>query len=1076
MITQSESGLTEARYNELLAARQGASKQYTLQRINFNWENMGGNQADMSNFDVVSATGYIVLAYWETPNYLTIVTIDDSNNVVQRYKAAVMSGSGLDYRHISLGVNPSNKSYVRIVYRYSDTEVRSMLSTDSGVNWGTNTVVASGKTGVTCVASANHSVCYYTTYSAPNTQFHRAYWDTAWYNTDDDYRYPGEIQSIAVQKIDNDRDLVLIVATGADRYNVWDGTRTAGGEWGPMQGIWSMVRETSGLFSGQYSVLREVDVVDVYFSVTGEYYTGDIFENFTEYHCADYRTNVRLTQFDGRYVATYYAQDHGHAELCYSESENGRHWTLRQPLGDGIAFQGGGCLFPRGNYAWIVEKADRLRSPGTVITGNSQNDIDITDDILEFSISQDDVRSLSMHLANASGTYTTLVTDTNRYRIVEKLGYYTASGETLVQTGIYYLESATWYRTDQGENDVLITGRDILGQLADWVISPEVELRDSQYVFANSPMVLGKVVTVEGVWDCNNPVDRDSTLVLLSNDQPGTALIAGNSILGDLEASLLFAFPITGSASEEFAGFIFHSDSDGDNGLCVYYDLSDDKVHLAKRIGGVTTILQSGSTLGWSKGEVDPNIYGIRIRARGNHIRVYTCNNPYLYTTYCDWTDMDWDAYLNGVVAATDSELQPEGYIGLIGQGYSDEDTLGLRFWSVHITDACDYVSLADAIQMVGSLGGALDWEMPLAELSFAHEDSTATYQWTPSPRNLDVYPGGGSGTLYWAYSNEEFNNKEILIEFDTTNTTGAFIFCAGYNGDNTIDPHRWIAWTSTTISLNGLTIPMTELPLPVSLSGVLRFRVAVKRFEYTADYVVSVWINDQLVLTAPFVWGEKRLSGSDWANSPEREHNFIGFGAYGPSGTWSYVDITFPELHENCEAVTFEPGQSLVGTMRQILGNRVVSLYSRYSGTVHVMRPRAQTVDIALTDDDVESLAITMDRRALRSHWRKVGAFESADKFSDVLLSKIGHVAQVDYHPWLLTRADCENEAQKALDKAVAYATTAEATMPLVPFLEPEDRLDITIGTTSYWTLVGYSAVQMAGKLECQARLRGYA
>ena len=94
------------------------------------------------------------------------------------------------------------------------------------------------------------------------------------------------------------------------------------------------------------------------------------------------------------------------------------------------------------------------------------------------------------------------------------------------------------------------------------------------------------------------------------------------------------------------------------------------------------------------------------------------------------------------------------------------------------------------------------------------------------------------------------------------------------------------------------------------------------------------------------------------------------------------------------------------------------------------------------------------------------------ADAYDATLLEAIGHRFHLDENPDLMTEDDCSIEASYNLDRVQEYAHQLGADLPLMVFIEPEDRLTIR---TIDWLLSNYSVTLKAGSLGMQSDLRRY-
>ena len=164
--------------------------------------------------------------------------------------------------------------------------------------------------------------------------------------------------------------------------------------------------------------------------------------------------------------------------------------------------------------------------------------------------------------------------------------------------------------------------------------------------------------------------------------------------------------------------------------------------------------------------------------------------------------------------------------------------------------------------------------------------------------------------------------------------------------------------------------------------------------------------------------------------------------------------------------------GETPGGALMRAVGMRHINYFVRYDGTLKAWRPKASTTATTLGRSDLDEHVEVIDRRGLVSHWRQVGAWDSADAFDTDLLDLIGHRFYKDDNPDLMTEDECQVEADAALVRSQEYAHRLSVAGPYLPLLEPEDR--VTINGVD-WIVTSYGVEYKAGALLAKVVLREY-
>jgi len=334
-----------------------------------------------------------------------------------------------------------------------------------------------------------------------------------------------------------------------------------------------------------------------------------------------------------------------------------------------------------------------------------------------------------------------------------------------------------------------------------------------------------------------------------------------------------------------------------------------------------------------------------------------------------------------------------------------------------------------------------------------AWDTGGATGTWTIDTERLKGVGPGGSA---WGFclSDTYEAPKAFVLEVDAESLYGAVVILAT-DADNFV----WCWWTLSNVGISryvgGTDAVLCSVPKYADYPHTMR--ISVQPAIDGDECFISWWSNGAFMANAhldTYPAGRK-----------------IGFGSY-HTNTVYFDDLRIPELTEVPEVVTLDVGETPGGALQRALGRRHINYYVRFEGGLRAWRPKVVASSLTLGTGDVSAHTEAIDRRGLVSHWRQVGAWDSADAFDEDLLEQIGHRFHKDDNPDLMTQEDCQTEAEHSLVRAQEYAHQLQADMPFCVLLEPEDRLTID---GEEWLLTSVTVKLLAGALEAGASLREY-
>jgi hypothetical protein len=321
---------------------------------------------------------------------------------------------------------------------------------------------------------------------------------------------------------------------------------------------------------------------------------------------------------------------------------------------------------------------------------------------------------------------------------------------------------------------------------------------------------------------------------------------------------------------------------------------------------------------------------------------------------------------------------------------------------------------------------------------------------------NIQGTGDGAGSTLYGIHSIDDMPKSFVLqaTYFDNANHRGAIGILATDESNCT-----WVRWNSTQVLIQSEdTGTLTScMVLPKAYVGDRVVTISVyPDEEETQGCYVSCWFDEEFVINAHL------------ATYPEGRK--LALGTYEAEVT-KYDDFRIAELTELLPVATIDVGETPLGALKRAIGRRHINYHVRWNGELRAWRPKAvataMSVPTTVYVHDEE-----IDRRGVISHWRQVGAKDTADAYDNTLLQAVGHRFHLDENPDLMTEDDCAAEASYNLNEVKEYTHTASVDLPMDVFLEPEDRVTIR---SADWLLSRYGITLQAGALLMQASLREY-
>lgn len=192
----------------------------------------------------------------------------------------------------------------------------------------------------------------------------------------------------------------------------------------------------------------------------------------------------------------------------------------------------------------------------------------------------------------------------------------------------------------------------------------------------------------------------------------------------------------------------------------------------------------------------------------------------------------------------------------------------------------------------------------------------------------------------------------------------------------------------------------------------------------------ISLWMNDALMVS----YVEKVTGILD---API----YFGFATY--SGhTSTFTDISIPQLTEFAETCTLDPAENPMGGLQRAIEGRYIKMNMRQNGEVRAWRPKEVESKHTFGYGVILSKDLPFDRRSIYNHVRQVGAYRQAEFVRPDLIKQQGHRFTELNNPFIMTEAECFEQARLSILRMESEANAHQLTTPFTPLLQMEDRI----------------------------------
>lgn len=647
MITASELGLTTDQHTGLMSSIQFAHWRVTAYRWNLKFDSTlhSVNTNTGSDWDAINhdSTIYRVNSSraekLDAGTWVAVGTFVPLSNLVSNY-SLISSGSTL----IVFAANTSGIS----------------RCTWDGSAWSSWTQILTLAT-VRYIAATDENTLHYVSYdsTAKLWNFRVLKYSGSWTATASDIHWQYPVRSFAAIKLGT-TDVLLFSAAAP-------GNLTA--DYIDGEAVKTTV-PSAGVFALTYKKLTWSDhiVVDV----------------IDEERSWKYRRAVQVSNLDGTLYLTCYTstgtQLYPYRNYKLYTSKDGKHWSRGQFMKLASATTYGVKLLRLNHLIYALERNNVNVSKSTLFTNDAHTDtvLDITQEVrsnVQLSRRDMGMAQVRVSLSNSTGWMDTSILDGTSTVLLKVEGGYRVDDEDLyVPLGLFEVDSIE--RTQDLPNDTVeLVGRDYMARLADKSQSEEFFQWEPQFgggdeyndYTGTDKGGLGNTAVMSGSWSTPS-----NTLVLLSKNKEGVALsyLISDQWNGVQEHS----FTLVNASNNEYAGVIFRG-QDKDNFWTFLYDQASDTLKIVQRTGGSDTTLWTSTSMSWASSPSTRR--WLRVQFRYARVQCWTSDDGITWTSRASilldgQEDVVYDAF--GYPLSSVQKIF-RGLVGVIGKGYSDEDT-----------------------------------------------------------------------------------------------------------------------------------------------------------------------------------------------------------------------------------------------------------------------------------------------------------------------------------------------------------------------------------------------------------------
>ena len=651
MITRTEqTAWTVGQWNAFLAAYGDFSVEVNVQRYGPDWsphpgEGKSGNTGTL--FDAIQAAGYLVRCWADadTGEMSDVSRLASEAAATQAWEDITVNIA------IDVDVPPSlavSGTAVRLFY-YDGTSIKYIECADItavGPTFGAAQTVGAVSDLVFLAATSTTKVYYGVETAKHNRRLYSTEFAAGWTATASDIYWPFVVYSFDAVAMD-DYDLVVMATMLPPLID----SRVIGSE---LQNVPEIVQGlvTFRVANGRFSDHEEFDVID-------------------KVDTSPARTNVRLNKENGIVMMAYQRRggtgDYTYTKPAVSRSMDGRAWEFPEFLEGGLSdFDTPMVILPRADYLYAAGVNVTQRSNPCAWAGQTPEEKDITQYIRTFQLPGGEISQVQLGCENPEGVLdSTLLAECKRTQVQCNLGWVVAGVARRLQISTTDVEQWT-DNTRLAHIALGISAKDRMARInriksdfaAEW---GSMQAGRDQFVDTTGTGYGGTrfVATLEG-----SVVAEDGELSIKSYNKE---VIAVSTFVNDaLNGSVQTGIKLNYADQGEYGGVVFRL-FDKSNFCAAVWRPDTPEVALFQREGqddnSSDTGLDTGNP-GFGVGDI-------------NYLKVVTHYG--MVYTYYSGTGIDWSLLLSTEMPgqadpAVDYPVL-SGRFGLIGYGYSDEDT-----------------------------------------------------------------------------------------------------------------------------------------------------------------------------------------------------------------------------------------------------------------------------------------------------------------------------------------------------------------------------------------------------------------
>lgn len=381
--------------------------------------------------------------------------------------------------------------------------------------------------------------------------------------------------------------------------------------------------------------------------------------------------------------------------IAYYSSRDGKHWSqdalveISDVSGTLPNIVNGAQIVSYSANLYLLTCEGMIASPGCLEWNNpdSNETMDITERIASYNSSFYETRQTTIEVVNRDGVLNNSILMSGiSCAMITKFGGHVASGEYKFQVAIEDIDSIQPSRTLPREM-IEISARDRMAWINDRSQSADAIQWDNQIIGRDNFINIGGVAnsglahtaTVKGTFATENNV-----LKAINNFNESIAFNTFKAAVRDGHCAAVFSLPnptgpnpsATSTDSPTYGGVVFRA-IDKDNLWMVRYNYWTNKIEVVERRAGTDSILASITpSSGFSTNGQNGLFIGLRVEFKGARIHIFESTNYYTGVGgIFNGADYSYDyEYIIGEDTLSNSQWL-EGYVGVIGCGYSSEDS-----------------------------------------------------------------------------------------------------------------------------------------------------------------------------------------------------------------------------------------------------------------------------------------------------------------------------------------------------------------------------------------------------------------